>query len=736
MSNVPVPVNASYPTTVGSAPAPESLLALLDPRRLFMIFLRRLWLFVAVTMLVFSGVILLTMQQKPMYESTASVLIEPAKSGVVNIQTVVAGLPADNNAIDTEVQILSSRATAEDVVRRLGLHLDPEFAGNAVTVDGARPASASRLGQSGEGLVDTAVDAVLSAITVRRQGLTYIIDVTAKSPNAEKSARIANAFIDAYIAKQLAVKGNANRDAGEWLSTRMTELRTEAEAADAAVQRYKIANGLMSAQGSTMAEQEVSTLNQQIAQAQQRLAEKRAQLNAARSQISRGGAGADVGGVLGSSTISSLRAQEATATQELANLTTRYGALHPDVQKARNQLAAVQSQLQSETNRILLSIEAEVDVAQQGLNSLMSSQNKARGSLASNNNAQVGLMELERRAMASRTVYEAFLNRSKETTAQEGLQQADARPLARAQVPAWPYSPNMKLAAMFGLAAGLALGFLAIAIAEYLDSSIQTGTDVERRFGIRYAGAVPTLQSTLKKPMKGKTPYDYLVEHPFSAFAESLRSLRTFLLFPATGEKPRVIVLSSALPREGKSVTSLCLARTIAMAGSKVVLIDCDLRRHGVTDIAGEKITADIAQVLAGEAQLADAIFKDSRTEARIIGAITPTADHRDLFSTAEFDELLETLKAEYEVVLIDTAPVLAIAETRVIAAKADAVLMLGHWRRTPFKATDSAIDLLLEAGCNLVGLALTQVNLKRQAMTGYGDRYYYYKAYSKYYTH
>ena len=113
---------------------------------------------------------------------------------------------------------------------------------------------------------------------------------------------------------------------------------------------------------------------------------------------------------------------------------------------------------------------------------------------------------------------------------------------------------------------------------------------------------------------------------------------------------------------------------------------------------------------------------------------MTPSQDHRDLFSLPAMDELLENLKAEFDVVLIDTAPVLAVAETRVIAAKADAVLMLAHWRKTPFKATDSAIDLILEAGCNLAGLALTQVNLKQQVMTGYGDRYYYYKSYAKYY--
>lgn len=735
MSNIPVPVQASYPT-VGSATAPtESLLALLDPRRLFMIFLRRLWLFVAVCGLVTSSAILLAQQETPMYKAEASVLIEPRQRDFVDIQAVVSGLPSDNNTIDTEASILGSRATAELVVQRLGLHLDPEFSGNASIVDGARPNADGQLAQSGAGLIDAAVDRLLGRISVRRAGQTYIITVTARSPDPEKAARIANAFVEQYVRNQLDVKRMANTDATEVLQTRMDDLRIQAEAADAAIQQYKVANGLMSANGSTLTEQEVSTLNSQIARAQEQYDIKLAELRQAEAQISRGNQGADVAAALGSGTVSSLRQTEAQAAARVAELSQTRGELHPELIQAKSQHEAAQRALQAEIDRTLIRLRGDVEIQRVSLNSLIASQKAARDKLAGNNRAMVGLQELTRRADASRGVYEAFLNRAKETSAQEDLAQADARVLARAQVPTWPYSPNVKLAAMFALAAGLALGFLAIAIAEYLDSSIQTGTDVERRFGVRYAGAVPTLRSTLRKRLKGKLPYDYLVEHPFSAFAESLRSLRTFLLFPAQGEPPKVIALSSALPREGKSITSLCLARTIAMAGQKVVLLDCDLRRHGLTDLAPGDARADIAAVLAGEAAIEDAIYRDSKTEARIIGATTPSAEHRDLFSTAALSSVLEQLKAEYDVILIDTAPVLAVAETRVIAAQADAVLMLSHWRKTPFKATDSAIDLLLEAGCDLVGLALTQVNLKRQAATGYGDRYYYYKSYARYYS-
>ncbi len=740
------------PATTDYRPAPGGL-GRLDPRRLWSIFLRRLPLFAVVGGGVLVLIVLIAMQAQKEYRSTASVLIEPRQKQIMDANTFVSGGPLDSNAIDTEVQILSSRSLAAQVAKKLGLHLDPEFGGGGSKASGggirhllANPVAALRSAQptvkaeaplpAADGVSESVVDAVIGHTLVRRTGLTYVINVTVSSVDAAKAARIANAFAELYVADQLNAKFDTARTANGWLTGRLVSLQSEVERADAAVQAYKISRNLMSTDAGTMAEQEVSVLNRQIAEAQADLAEKEARLATARNQISRGGGGADVGAALGSDTIRGLRQQEGEASRRLAELTTRYGERHPEVLKARSQLTDSRVQIQQEIDRIMSNLQADVQVSRQRVNSLAGSQGSARSSLAANNSAQVGLSELQRKADASRAVYEAFLNRSKETSAQEGLQQADARVVASAQVSAFPSSPNMKLAAMFGVAAGMVAGFLAIGVAELLNSGVETGAEVEQRFGIRYAGAVPSLDSTLKKKRgKNGRPQDYLIDHPFSVFAESLRSLRAFLMLPGPDlAAPKIVAITSAMPQEGKSMTAFCLARTMAAAGAEVVLVDCDIRRRGASQFVTHR-SVGIVEVLQGQAEVVDALVRDERSGAWVLPALAAPNTPRDLFATEAMDQLLETLKRHFEFVLLDTAPVLAVAETRIIAAKADAVLMLAKWRRTPYHAADAALDLLIETGSRVVGIGLTQVDLRQQSRYGYGDRFYYYKGYASYYT-
>ena len=717
-----------------------------EPRHWMALVLRRLPLFLAVAVATVVLVLLVAMQATPQYRSTASLIVDPRQQDVSNVQATGQGGPTDTNLVDTYVQLLGSRAIASEVVGRLGLVHDPEFssvekpkrglvdsllnpnAPAAVTDPSASSAASAR---------ERAIDAVMTRALVRRSGLTYVINVTVTSPDAAKAARIANAYVEAFISQQVVSKNGVIRNAGGALDERLTQLAAEVQTADADVQRYKIANNLLSADGTTMAEQEVSTLNQQIAVSKAELSEKEARLSAARSQISRGGGGADVGAALGSDTIRSLRQQEAEASRKVAELSTRYGDKHPDVLKAQGQLQDARTQIQLEINRIISSLEADVQVARQRLGSLQGSQGHARGSLASNNSAQVGLMELQRRADANRAIYEAFLGRSKQTAAQEGAVLADARVVSRAQIPTAPSSPNLRLALLFGLAGGIVLGAIAVAVVELFKNGVETGSQVESKFGLPYAGSIPTVGSTLDKMSKSRSkssPHNYLVENPFSAFAEALRSVKTFVtLSNGDHPAPQVIVITSALPREGKSMTSVCLARSIAMSGSSVVLVDCDLRRRGSSALF-DAAPHGLVDVLEGKVPLRDALVKDDRTDAWILPVRSGPNSIRDLFATQNMDQVLQSLRASFDYVLLDTAPVLAVAETRLLAAKADGVLMLTQWRKTPFRAADDAAEMLLESGARIIGVALTRVDLRQQSRFGYGDRYYYYKAYRSYY--
>ena len=685
-----------------------------DPAHLWMVFRRHLWLFLGVAGAILLAVALRTALVTPIYESVASVVIQPRKNDIINMQSVAPDLPAESDVVDTEVRMLSSPTLAMRVVgdmRRKGFAVGP--------IDAP------------QGLQRAAQDA-LKHVKIMRSGLTLMIDITATHTDPVYAAALANSFAEQYVASQKDAKVGATQSASAWLNRRLAELRVSAGQADAAVQRFKISHGLMSAQGATMAEQEVSALNQQISLARAELAEKQGRLSAARAQLERGGGGADVGAALGSGTIGGLRAREAEASQQLAQLQTRYGDLYPEVQTAKNQLADIRSQIQQEIDRILSNLDAEVRVASSRLASLQGSQSQANGALASNSSAQVGFLELQRRADASKQVYQAFLNRSKETAAQEGLQQADATISALAQVPVLPASPNYKLAALFGIIGALFCGLVAVALAEYLQRGLRTKSDVERQLRVRYAGAVPTMISTLGGLRETEAPQDYIISHPFSSFAEAFRSLRAYVMLRAGNAQ--VIAISSALPQEGKTTTSVCLARTSALAGTSTVLVDCDLRRRGTSEMLTGNARKGLIELLRGEATLDEALVLDEATGLYVLGTIGAPLSTFDPLTRANLDKLLDSLRKRFDLTIIDTPPLLGVADARSVAAAADCVLMLSRWRKTSRSAAETAVELLTDANAKIAGLALTLVDIRKYASTGQSDIYGYHKKFSGYY--
>ncbi len=691
-----------------------------DPRFVIMVLRRRFWLALLTFAVVMSAVVAYVTLTPKRYSATSTVLIEPRRGDPVQPRENAPPEQApSSDFIDTQILLLDSPQMAAAVVRAAGLTDDAEFA-----VPGA--------GQ-GEGPVIAAAQKLRGATTIRRAGLTAVIEIVVTSRSPEQAARLANEFSKQYLASIADAKARSEQMSSAQIDARLNQLRQAAEQADAALQNYKISNGLMSAEGATMAEQETSTLNQQIAAARAALAERRGRLAAARQQLSRGGGGGDVASALNSGTIGALRQQEADSSRNLAQLRSRYGDKHPAIAQEEQRLADVQRQIQLEINRILSSLEAEVNVAASGLNSLVASQAQSRSRLAGNAAAQVGFMELERKAAAARTVYEAFLNRSRGTAARDGLDQPIASQASAATIPTEPSSPNVRLAYLLGTVTALLAAFAAVALSELFDGGVRTKQDIERRLGARYLGTIPEVSSTLDGMRSTEDPQDYIVSHPLSAFAEALRNLRNAVTLRGN-RRPKVIAVTSPLPREGKTTTAVCLARTLAMSGARTVLVDCDLRRHSASDMLIRDRRGRLMEVLAGALPYQMALLKDEATDLEILGTLTAPLDGRDLLTPELVGRLLKQLKADFDYVVIDTAPVLGIADARAVASQADAVLLLARWRETSLRAADSALDLLLGAQAKVVGVALTLVDIRKYASTGHEDLYGYHKKFKGYY--
>lgn len=721
----------------------------LDPQKLIAAFRRRLKLFVAILLLAVTAAILVTARSTPLFTATANVTINTRQSTVVDSQAVLSGLTADSSIVDTEVEILKSRHLTERVVDGLNLANDPEFnadlatpgpvqlaLGGIAAIFGARPdeGGGDRDPVAMQRTKEAVIEAVRDRLTIRRVGLTYVMNVSFASEDPAKAARIANAYVERYLLEQLETKFDATRQANEWLNVRLGELRGEVQAAEAAVAQYQSTNNLLSASGTTLTEQEISTYNQQLATVRAQQAEAEARLRTARSQLARGSTGDDVGEALGSQVVQQLRQQRAEVSRRVADLTQRYGPRHPDMLRAQRELADIDGQIQAEIGRLVSNLEAQAQVARERTASMAGSLGTARGTLAANNAASVRLNELQRNAESVRTLYQSFLTRFQETSSQEGLEQSDARIVSRAAIPNAPSSPNIPLNLALGLILGLGLGLAAVVLAEMLDSGLMTGDEVERRLGLPHLGTVPSLPSVAAPGEREEAPADYVLKRPLSAFAEAVRALRTSILYSRTGQAVKVVAVTSALPGEGKSTTCLTLARVSAQSGARVLVVDCDLRRRNLNRMLGFEPETGLLEVLNGKAALEQVVHLDEGSGAHVLPLARNSFTPKDVFGSKAMDQLIADLAARYDLVLLDTAPTLAVADTRILAARSDAVIFLARWRKTPEKAIQQSLRLLEQAGAHVAGVALTQVDMNAQARYGYGDAGFYYADYKKYY--
>jgi exopolysaccharide transport family protein len=706
--------------------------------------------FLIVAAIVVAVAMTVSFQMTPKYTATATLLLEPRQEQVVDLGAVMSGLPPDATAVDSQVVLLESRVLAKRVADELNLYEDAEFNSalrdeSPITewIDDARTRFMDLLPQGQPAGFDLeapvtndpeqerVVASLLGSLSVRRQGLTYAMDISVTSEHRRKAARIANAYAEAYLLEQYESKFEATQRATNWLSGRLQSLAQEVQAAESAVEAYRSQAGLLNAEGSTLTEQQVSDLNGQIILAQTELAGARAELDQVRRQIA-AGRQEEISVVQANDIIGSLRGQRSAAIQERADLLSRYREQHPEVINIDRQIADIDREIEQEANRIVAGLESEVVVLEQRLVSLESSQNSFRGQLSENNQQTVRLRELERDAQAKRTLYESFLNRSMQTSEQETLLEPDARIISPAPIPGRASSPNLKLNLLLGLAFAGVAGLATVFGIDAFDRGIHSTIQAERILGVPALGLIPTVP---KKYVKQGRAADYVLDKPLSGYAESLRSLRASLLFTRGRSASKVVTITSALPGEGKTTTSLALARVSAMLGSPTIVVDADIRRRSLTKSNGLQPAAGLMELLRGEATLRDVVVRDQNTGLDILPLSATNVRATDIFGRQEMKSLLQQLRDFYELVVIDTPPALPVAETRILATHVDSVVLVARWRKTPREVVLAALNDLQQAQAPIAGIALIQVDVSKESR--YGETYgkYYHNSYKKYYS-
>lgn len=702
------------------APPPSSSF---NVEALVALFRRHIKLFAIISFSIFVVAAIVAFAQTPRYEAVSRVLVEPSTRGLVpDADKDVGLLPKDVGVVDTQVEVLHSTELARRVARELGLANDSEF-GNAYND------------------VAQAANTVSSALSIRRVGETYLIDVAVDSVDAAKAAKIANAFATNYLALQTEMKRTTNRLATSMLDQRVKAMADKVKLAELKVQQFKIENGLMSVNGATLAEQSIASIDNDLARARAEELEAFGRLSAAQ------GAGARLD-ASSSEALQELRAKQAVAQQELGEAQLKYGAKHPALQAAAERVDQLnraiaaerhraEASLTAETERDLDKLRAEAAAAAQKRRSLEESVNSTREALTSTNRAQVALNDLVRDATAIRQTYESYLNRYQETLTQQGAETPDARIVSVAYPPQAPAKPDKKMYLVLGLLLGVATAVSVIVLITLLDPRLSTAADIERYFDLDALPSIATLESTLhhEQAELSLDPAEHVIAHPYTAFSEQFRTLLAAVRKPDSKGRAKLIALTSALPNEGKTTSSICLARVAAMSGLRTVIVDCDLRHRSLNRYVANGQKPGLIEYLRGHASLAQIQQPDEPTGAMIIPVSASPARVSDNLGGDRMKELLTALHSSYDIVILDTPPVLPLADTRVIVSLADAVVVMAKWRSTSRRAVEAALHILAASGADIMGVCLTMADLRKMSTQGYGDPSFYYSKYKDYYS-
>lgn len=721
---------------------------------------RRKWLILAITGLGTAIAAAIGVQLTPTYTAKSSVMIEPRESRVINVEAVLSGLAPDEATIATQIGILQSRSFLGRAMDDMKLFDDAEFntalrqdepetggpiadllapvqqllsflpaewliaSGIAEEPAPALESDAPRIGR------ELAISNFVKALTIQNEASSYLISINATSEDPSKAAAIANRLSELYVSDQLNTKVSATDQASGWLQERIAALRDEVRKNEEALNQYRASKGLLDAQGVALNDQTLSDVNKELIGAKADLAQRQAKLRLVRDLRARGEGADAVTDVANSPLIVNLREQETQILRQEAELRTLYGERHPRMLHLQNEKANLQEKLRSEINRITQTLENDVRVAQTRVGSIESSLGGFRNRGLQDRESDIKVRELQRDVDASQLQYQALLQRFKETEQSNEIAQPGVTVVSVAAPPSLPSSPGPKLFTAAGLLVSAALGSGLALLLERMDRGIRSAREVEALLGLPTLGMIPLLD----RLKRGQKPHQYLREKPLSAYAEAVRSVYTGLKLGAGSAQPKVVMVTSSLPQEGKTTLAVCLAALVARSNKRVLLIDLDLRHPSVHRELGWQVSAGVVEYMAGERTLEEVIHHDLETGLHFLPVKMQTTTPLELLESDRMQQLIASCRQNYDAVFIDTAPVASVTDTKVAAGLADKLVFVVHWGKTIESAARDSLQGLRDAGVEPAGVVLTQIDLRKHAQYGYGDIGQYYTRSQRYY--
>jgi capsular exopolysaccharide synthesis family protein len=688
----------------------------------------------------------------PTFSAKGQLLIDNRANQVTNMNSVVVGPTSDITDVPNEVEILKSSILAGLVVESLGLDKDPEynlvlraetmekqplwrraqdaiqtsiksfFASPKQETAAEEEKGDKKKAKNDEFFEQVKVDQTrahinevfLKSLSVSSAPNTRVIDVEFDSKDPVKAAKVVNELMRLYLENQVQYQKRGMQKATERLEKIASELKDEVVAAENAVQDYRSKSRLIEAKGTSVTAQQLAELNSRLVQARAEEAAAAARLSQVSRLLKVPGSMAAAPDVLNSPTIQRLKERETDLQREASDLGTRYGAKHPKMIKITAELRGLRSRMTDEINKVVEGLSNEVAVARAKLAALQGGLGRLENDAIDINQQEIKLRELEREAQSKRELHQTFLIRYRETSARQEMIEPVARIVSYAEPPRQPAFPKRTKTLAIATMLSALLAVAAALVLEALRRNFETAEEVEKVTGARCLGVLPRTQ----KPMALLDGQQRLrLLNPYSRLNQAIQNIRSTLYLENESRHPKTLLITSALPREGKTTFAAWYASFCASLGQKVILIDSDFERPKIHQIMEVSNEVGLANIFADDLDLKSVIRTDAKTGISFITAGRTDVRGSQLIDSTKMQEILDTLSWDYDLIVIDSAPVLALTDAHIIAKLVDSTVFVLQWCRTRHDMAIAAARRLQSIDVTSIGgFVLSQVSPRRSA--------------------
>ena len=684
-------------------------------RYLTVLWRRRRWV-VALPVLALGAATAYLSAAVPVYEARVKLLIESQSPNVVNFREVLEQNTAKLDYYETQLGILRSRTLARKTLDALRLWNDPGFVVpppsklsgllQAFPVKHVVPPTPQTRKRDETAAQSYAIDTFLKRLTITYRAANRLLDAGFQSTSPRQSADVVNTLARVYIDQDLEFRLRATRDASDWLNARLMQQRKHVEDSEMALQRYREANSDVAVSESQNVTVQRLT---ELSTAATRAKAERIDLEALYKQL-QAPDGTSAGAValpasLSNSFFHQLKLDLAVLRREQARLLETFGQRHPEVIKVESAIQNVEEQLRGEIARIADGVNTQLTAVRTKEHSLTAALDAQERLALALNRKSIQYGVLQREATSNRQIFEALLERAKQTEISSQLKITNIQVVDPAEIPLKPQSPQPQLIFMLALMLGLPLGIGAAIVVDYVDDRIATADQIKSTLGVKFLGATPVLPGRARKA--DVQPMGYGVPRELS---DAVRGIRAKLLTEASPEGPSSLLVASTARGEGRTVIAANLAAALGQAGRRVLIVDADLRRSRVHQTYGVPLEPGLADVLRGAVPVAAAIRPSDVKGVSVLAAGAAGGTPGDLLDSPKFAEALAAVRHDFDWIVVDSPAVSVASDALSLAHTVTAVLLVVRAQTSRTRHVRQALDHLEATGAKVAGAVLTHV--------------------------